>query len=136
MSCPPPLTWHLVQLPSPSSLAWGVARSPGEKVSARAHLLVAVVVLALVSAGVGTAYAVRRGTEVSRLSTNIYAALGNQQKTSDQLLIELGPQTEVLFNAAFAQLKSQKKIESEIEHVSVHGNQPNAVRLWRALATP
>jgi hypothetical protein len=105
-----------------------------DKVSARLHLLTAAVVLALLSASLGAVYSFRRASEIAALSAEIYTALGNQQKTTDQLLVELGPQKEVNLNAAIAHLKAVHRIESEVDQVAVRGGRPNAVRLWRALA--
>jgi hypothetical protein len=104
-----------------------------DKVSARMHLLTAGVVLAMLSAGVATAASFRRASEIATISADIYLALGNQQKTTDQLVVELGPQKELSFNAALAQLKAHKRIEAEVDQVAIRGGRPNAVRLWRAL---
>lgn len=117
------------------SLAALLARffTKDDKVSARVHLLTAAVVLALLSAGLGAVYSIRRASEIAALSAEIYTALGNQQKTTDQLLVEIGPQKEVHFNAAIAHLRAEHRIESEVDQVAVRGGRLNAVRLWRAL---
>lgn len=117
------------------SLAALLARffTRGDKVSARVHLLTAAVVLALLSASLGVVYSIRRASEIVALSGEIYAALGNQQKTVDQLVVELGPQKELNLNAAIAYLRAEHRIESEVDQVVIRGGHPNAVRLWRAI---
>lgn len=105
-----------------------------EKVSARAHLLSAVVTLSLLSAALGSIYSFKRAAETAALAEEIYFVLGNQQKTTDQILVELGLQKESNFTAAIAALRSKHIIESEVEQIQIHGGRPNAVRVWRALA--
>jgi hypothetical protein len=118
------------------SLSALVARflTKDEKISARAHLLSAVVVLALLSAALGSIYSFKRAAEIAALADEIYFVLGNQQKTTDQILVELGPQKEANFTAAIAALRSKHAIESEVEQIQIHSSRPNAVRVWRALA--
>ena len=106
-----------------------------DKVSAKAHLLTAVAVLAILSAVVASAHSFKKASDIAALSAQIYAALGNQQKTTDQLIVELGLQKELNFSAALETLREKHAIESEVGQTPILGR-PNAVRVWRALAAP
>lgn len=119
------------------SLAALVARffTKDKNVSAKTHLLTAVVVLSVLSGVLGSIHSVTRASEMAALSSEIYSILGNQQKTTDQILVELGPQKETNFTAAIASMKKKRLIESEVDHLQIRGGRPNAIRLWRALAT-
>lgn len=106
-----------------------------EKVSAKAHLLTAVAVFAIVSAGLATIYSLRRGAEVAALADSIYLAIGNQEKTTDQLMLEIGAKDDKNFTAALALLKSRRLLDSRLEQVSLYKDRMIWVRIWRAIPT-
>jgi len=101
--------------------------------STRAHLLAAVVLLAVTSGAVGTANSLRRVARVEALADRIYVAIGNQEKTTDQLLIELGALEEKSFSAAMGLLEARNRIDSRVEEVPFHRGRPLFVRLWRGI---
>lgn len=104
-----------------------------DKVSAKSHLLTAVVVLAIVSGTLGTVNLLRRAANVDALAERIYIAIGNQEKTTDQLLMELSPIEDKSFAAAFVLLQKKHRIESRDEQATLYRDRQVSVRLWRAV---
>jgi hypothetical protein len=117
------------------SLAAMLARfiTRDEKVSAKSHLLTAVVILAISSGALATINSLQKAADVDALAERIYIAIGNQEKTTDQILIELGPLEVKSFSAALALLQARHRIESSVEKASLYRNRQVFVRLWRAL---
>ena len=105
----------------------------GDKVSAKAHLLTAVVVLAIASGALATVNSLQRAANVDALAERIYIAIGNQEKTTDQLLIELGPLEDKSFSAALALLQVRHRVENRVEQAALYKDRQVSVRLWRAV---
>lgn len=104
-----------------------------DNVSAKMHLLAAVVVLAIVSAALSVAFTLRRSAEASALAESIYIEIGNQEKTTDQLLVELEIHDYRNFAAAFELLKIRHRLASRIEQATFDNDRQVTVRLWRAI---
>ena len=117
------------------SLAALLARfiTKDDKVSAKSHLLTTVAVLAILSCALATVNSLQRSASVAALAEDIYIAIGNQEKTTDQLLIELGTPENKIFSASLALLKAQHRIDSNVEDAVSDRHRQVKVRLWRAV---
>lgn len=117
------------------SLAAMLARfiTGDDKVSAKSHLLTAVVILAISSGAFATINSFQKAANVNALAERIYIAIGNQEKTTDQLLIELGPLESKSFSEALALLQARHRVESRVEQASLYRDRQVFVRLWRAV---
>ncbi len=104
-----------------------------DKVSAKSHLLTAVVVLAIISGGLATVDSLQKAAKLDALAERIYIAIGNQEKTTDQLLLELGPLEDKSFSAAFALLQTRHRVESRVDQAALYRDRQVTVRLWRAV---
>lgn len=102
-------------------------------VSARSHLLATVVVLVFVSGALATANSLQKAANIAHLAERIYVAIGNQEKTTDQLIVELGPLEDKAFSAALALLQDRHRVDSRIEEANLYKDRQVYVRLWRAL---
>jgi len=103
------------------------------KVTAKLHLLTTVVVLAIVSGAVETVNSLIWAANVDAVAERIYVAIGNQEKTTEQVLLELGPVEAKSFAAALASLQTQHLIESRVDKAVLYRDQQVLVRLWRAV---
>ena len=129
-----PLEW--ISLASFSlSLAALLARfiTSSDKVSAKSHLLTTVVVLAIMSCTLAMVDSLQRAARIESLAERIYIAIGNQEKTTDQLLIELGPLEEKSFSAALALLQARHRLDNRVEQAFLYKDRQVFVRLWRAV---
>lgn len=117
------------------SLATLLARflTKRDKVTAKLHLLTTVLVLAIVSGAVATANSLIWAANVDAVAKRIYVAIGNQEKTTEQVLLELGPVEAKSFAAALASLQTRHLIESRVDTATLYKNQKVLVRLWRAI---
>lgn len=129
-----PIEWVSVTSLSLSMAALLARFLTKNNVSAKAHLLTAVAVLAIVSAGLSVASTFRRSAEVNALAESIYIAIGNQEKTTEQLLLELGARDDRSFAAAVDLLKTRHRLESRIEQATFNKDRQVTVRLWRAVS--
>lgn len=104
-----------------------------EKVSAKSHLLATFVIMTIISGILATANSLQKATNVHTLAERIYVTIGNQEKSTDQLIIELGSPEDKAFSSALALLQSQHRVESRLEQATLYKDREVAVRLWRAL---
>ena len=104
-----------------------------KKTHVKSRLLVAFIIFAILAGTLATINALHKASNVDAMAEKIYVALGNQEKTIDQLLIELGPLDDQYFSSALAQLKSKNRIDSQVEKASLDNDRKVFVRLWRAL---
>ena len=103
--------------------------------SAKAQLLTAVLILAVLSVGITAIYSVRRATEVSKLANQLVSVLGNQEKTADQIVVDLNYPDMKLFASALSLLQVERRADSRIEQLPLSKERQVPVRLWRALAS-
>ena len=102
-------------------------------VTAKLHLLTTVIVLAIVSGGVATVNSLSWAANVDALAERIYVVIGNQEKTTEQVLLELGPVEGKSFAAALALLQTRHRIESRVDQATLYKDRQVLVRLWRAV---
>lgn len=117
------------------SLAALIARflTKQDKVTAKLYLLTTVVVLAIVSGAVATANSLIWAANVDAVAERIYIAIGNQEKTTEQVLLELGPVEAKSFAEALVLLQKRHLIESRVDQATLYRNRQVLVRLWRAV---
>jgi len=104
-----------------------------DKVTAKSHLLTTVVVLAIVSGAIATVNWLSWAANVDALAERIYTAVGNQEKTTEQILLELGPVEGKSFATALALLQTRRRLESRVDQATLFKDRKVLVRLWRAL---
>ena len=104
-----------------------------DKVTAKAHLLTTVVVLAIASGAIATMNWLSWAADVDALADRIYRAVGNQEKTTEQILLELGPVEGKSFATALALLQTRRHLESRVDQATLSKNRQVLVRIWRAL---
>ena len=105
-----------------------------ENPTAKQRLLAACSMLAILSAGVAVLQSARSAAEIGDMAEQVVVALGNQEKTSEQLLVELGGPDRKTFALALDLLRKRQRIDSRIEQVQISKERTTAIRLWRALA--
>lgn len=103
--------------------------------SAKAHLSTAVLLLAVISVGINAIQSGRRANDVQRLGERIVLVLGNQEKTADQVVIELNYPDMKVFTSALVLLENEARIESRVVDATLTKEQKVPVRVWRALAS-
>ena len=104
-----------------------------ERATAKLHLLITVIVLVAVSGTVAAANSLIWATTVNALTGRIYHVIGNQEKTTEQILLELGPVEAKSFAAALDLLQERHRVESRVAQATLSGDRQALVRLWRAL---
>lgn len=117
------------------SLAALIARflTKRDKGTAKLYLLTTVVVLAIVSGAVATANSLIWAASVDAVAERIYITIGNQERTTEQVLLELGPVEAKSFTEAFVLLQKRHLIESRVHQATLYRDRQVLVRLWRAV---
>jgi hypothetical protein len=103
--------------------------------SAKEYLVVAAVIFFVAASAIAIGDWNHRAREVTRLSTQIVAVIGNGEKTRDQVAAEVGETDSNLFSAAFDQLRVQGELDSRLATVSLTPQQTIVIRLWYARPT-
>jgi hypothetical protein len=99
--------------------------------SVKAHLSTAVLILAIIAISINTIQSAKHAREVQQLSNRILSVLGNQEKTADQIVIDLNYQDFKAVTLALASLEDAGSVESRVVEAEVTTKFKVSVRLWR-----
>lgn len=112
-----------------------VARFFTKHPSAKEHLTTAALIFVIASVAVTTSQSMLRARDATRLAERIVFSIGNQEKTTDQVQVELNFPDPKLFASAMAMLEREGKTVSRVIEVQLPTRQVAPLRLWRVNPT-